>query len=304
MIKKFQRVDRRMVEVEDQDCPIIVYVNPTDSEKRYLVDTLKLDEHTLNSALDPDELSRFEFEPEHVAIIFKRPKNHSAEEQFLFKVSSIGAFLFKDRLIVVVNEDTSLFNGQAFNRPPTPAFIFLRLIYRSIYHFLEHLKIISLISDDLQDKINRAMENKNLLNLFTLEKSLVYYLNSINSNSVLIEKLRSNASKLGFGVEEQEILDDIYIENNQCFRQAEILSNVLSGLMDARASIVGNNLNMLMKTLNIITITIMVPTLVVSAFSMNVSIPMQHHPQAFWIVMGLALVSCIGFIFFWRYKRW
>ncbi len=304
MIKRFQCVERRMVDVEDQNSPVIVYVNPTDSERRYLVDTLKLDEHTLNSALDPDELSRLEFEPEHIAIIFKRPKNYSAEEQYLFKVSSIGAFLFKDRLIVVINEDTPIFNGLNFNRPLTPAYVFLRLIYRSIFHFLEHLKVISLISDDLQDKINRAMENKHLLNLFTLEKSLVYYLNSINSNSVLIEKLRVNASKLGLVVEEQELLDDIYIENNQCYRQAEILSNVLSGLMDARVSIVSNNLNVLMKTLNIITITIMVPTLVVSAFSMNVSIPMQRHPHAFWIIMGLALVSCIGFIFFWRYKRW
>ncbi len=293
-----------MIEVDNPDSPVIVYFNPSDSEKRYLVDQLKLDEHTLNSALDPDELSRLEFEPEHIAIIYKRPKNYSAEEQFLFKVSSVGAFLFKDRLIVVVNEELPLFDGLNFNRPPTPAFIFLRLIYRSIFHYLEHLKIISGISDELQDKINRAMENRHLLNLFTLEKSLVYYLNSINSNSVLIEKLRSNAAKIGFGVEEQELLDDIYIENNQCYRQAEILSNVLSGLMDARASIVSNNLNVLMKTLNIITITIMVPTLVVSAFSMNVTIPLQRHPHAFWLIMGLALFSVGSFIMYWRYKRW
>ncbi len=304
MIKTYQCQDRKLVEVETPECPVILYLNPTDSEKRYLVDTLKLDEHTLNSALDPDELSRLEFEPEHIAIIYKRPKNYSAKEQFYFKVSSVGIFLFKDRLIIVTNEDISLFDGLSFNRPPTPAFVFLRLIYRSIFHFLEHLKIISGISDELQDKINRAMENRHLLNLFTLEKSLVYYLNAINSNAFLIEKLRANGSKLELAVEDQELLDDIYIENNQCYRQAEILSNVLSGLMDARASIVSNNLNVLMKTLNIITIAIMVPTLVVSAFSMNVTIPMQAHPHAFWIIMGLALLSVIGFISFWRFKRW
>jgi magnesium transporter len=304
MVKRFQCDDRRLVEVDDQECPVIVYANPSDSEKRCLIDTLKLDEHTLNSALDPDELSRLEFEPEHVAIIFKRPRNYSAEEQFLFKVFSVGVFLFKDRIVIVTNEDISLFDGITFTRPATPAFVFLRLIYRSIFHFLEHLKIISTIADELQDKINRAMENKHLLNLFTLEKSLVYYLNSINSNSVLIEKLRANSSKLGMALDDQELLDDIFIENNQCYRQAEILSNVLSGLMDARASIVSNNLNMLMKTLNIITIAIMVPTLVVSAFSMNVTIPLQQHPHAFWFILGLALISVLGFTFFWRYKRW
>jgi magnesium transporter len=205
---------------------------------------------------------------------------------------------------MVINEDVPLFDGIVFNRQATPAFLFLRLVYRSIYHYLEHLKIISSIADELQDKINKSMENRHLLNLFTLEKSLVYYLNSINSNGVLIEKLRANAAKIGFGVEEQELLEDTHIENNQCYRQAEILSNVLASLMDARASIVSNNINVLMKTLNIITIAIMVPTLVVSAFSMNVAIPLQRNPQAFWVIIGLAVLSVVSFIFFWRYKRW
>ena len=111
---------------------------------------------------------------------------------------------------------------------------------------------------------------------------------------------RSSASR----PDHLEILDDIIIENNQCYTQAEIYSNILAGLMDARVSIVSNNLNMLMKTLNIITIGIMVPTLVVSAFSMNVSIPMQHNPLAFWIIMGLAIFSVIVFMLFWKFKKW
>ena len=304
MIRKYQCEERKLVQVQNQESPFLFYINPDDTEKRYLVDTLKLDEHTLNSALDPDEVSRLEFEPEHIAIIYKRPRNYSAEDQFLFKVSSVGAFLFKDKLVVVMNEEIPLLDGLILSKPPTPTFLFLRLIYRSIFHFLEHLKIISQISDELQDKINSAMENRHLLNLFTLEKSLVYYLNSINSNGVLIERLRANISKLELTVEEQELLDDIYIENNQCYRQAEILSNVLSNLMDARASIVSNNLNVLMKTLNIITVAIMVPTFVVSAFSMNVTIPLEQHPMAFWIILGMALLSVLGFIVFWRYKRW
>lgn len=304
MIKKYQMRDRKLVETQDENSPLVAYINPTDDEKRYLIDKLKLDEHTLQSSLDPDELSRLEFEPEHIAIIFKRPKNYSAKDQFLFKVASIGAYLFKDQLIVVIAEDVPIFDGMVFNKPPSPAMVMLKLIYRSIYHYLEHLKVISSISDDLQSKINRAMENRHLLNLFTLEKSLEYYLNFINSNGVLIEKLRSNAAKIGFTVEEAELLDDIYIENNQCYKQAEIYSNILASLMDARASIVSNNLNVLMKTLNIITIAIMVPTLVVSAFSMNVSIPLENHPHAFWFILGLALTSVIGFILFWRYKKW
>ncbi|OGC90748.1 MAG: divalent metal ion transporter [candidate division Zixibacteria bacterium RBG_16_53_22] len=304
MVKRFNCPDRKLVECDDDQSQFVAYINPTEAEKRYLVEALKLDEHTLASALDPDELSRLEFEPEHVAIIFKRPRNYSAKDQFLFKVSSIGVFLFKDKLVLVTAEDVPLFNSMTFNRPPKPAFVMLRMIYRSIFHFLEHLKIISQISDELQTKINTAMENRQLINLFTLEKSLEYYLNSINSNGALIEKLRTNSTKIGFDTEEQELLDDIYIENNQCFKQAEIYSNILASLMDARASIVSNNLNVLLKTLNIITICIMVPTLVVSIFSMNVKIPLAEQPTAFWTIMLMALLSVTLVIFVWRYRRW
>jgi len=148
------------------------------------------------------------------------------------------------------------------------------------------------------------MENRYLLNLFTLEKSLVYYLNAINGNSILLQKLKNYTSKIGFTQEEEELLDDLIIENSQCYKQSEIYSNILSGLMDARASIVSNNLNVLMKTLNIITIGIMVPTFVVSAFSMNVSIPLENNPFAFIIILSLALVSVVAFMLFWRLKKW
>jgi magnesium transporter len=303
MLVRYNIVDHKIIPVVDGPCLISVYINPDEKEKRYLIDQVKLDEHTLNSALDPDELSRLEFEPEHVALIFKRPKNYSGDDKFLFKVSSTGAFLFKDCLILVISEDIPLFEGVQFAKVFSPAHLVLKLIYRSIFHFLEHLKIISAISDDLQNKINKAMENRHLLNLFTLEKSLVYYLNSINSNGALIEKLRVNSAKIGFGTDEIELLDDTLIENSQCYKQAEIYSNILAGLMDARASIVSNNLNVLMKTLNIITIAIMVPTLVVSAFSMNVKIPIQDHPLAFWIIISLAVLSVVTVIMIWRYKK-
>ncbi len=121
---------------------------------------------------------------------------------------------------------------------------------------------------------------------------------------MLIEKLQNNAAKIGFTPGALEFLDDIIIENNQCHEQAEIYSNILASLMDARASIVSNNLNVLMKTLNIITIGIMVPTLVVSIFSMNVGIPLPKHPLAFWIIMGLAATSIIGFGILGKLKKW
>jgi magnesium transporter len=303
MLRTYCIRDHRLVEAPEG--PISVYVAPDESERRFLVDSCRIDEHTLASALDPDELARLEFEPDHAAIIYKRPRNYSSEDGVLFKVVSGGIFLFKDRIIIVQAQDIALFEGKQFNKVSTLPEVMLKLIYRSIFHFLEHLKIINTITVELEHKINEAMENRYLINLFGLEKSLVYYVSSINSNDLLLEKIKHNAAKFAFTPEETEYLDDTIIENKQCGRQAEIYSNILASMMDARASIVSNNISVLVKTLNIITIAIMVPTLVVSVFSMNVRLPIPfQHPLSFWLVMGMSAAALALFMYLWWRKRW
>ncbi len=304
MLRKLFISDGKVVDGLDGEAVVFVYSAPDEAERRYLVDQLKIDEHTLNSSLDPDELSRLEFEPEHVAMILKRPKRYTAEDSFLFKVLSTGVFLFKERLIIVLADDAALFEGRPFMKIQSIQDIFLKLISGAILHFVEHIKGITLISNELEQQINTSMENKYLLNLFTLEKSLVYYLSAINSNGILIEKIRNNASKIGLSQESLEFVDDIVIENNQCRGQAEIYSQVLASLMDARASIISNNLNVRIKTLTIITIVIMLPTLVVSLFSMNVRIPLSEHGHAFWIIAMMAAISSMTVAILWWKRRW
>jgi magnesium transporter len=281
-----------------------VYVNPDEQERRYLVETLKIDEHTLASALDPDEQARLEFEPDHVAIIYRRPRNYSSADEFAFRVASTGLFLFADKLVIVVSDEVPLFQGKPFAKISSLQDLVLRKIYSSIFHFVEHLKVINAVSESLEDQIAASMQNKYLLNLFSLEKSLVYYLNAINSNAKLIERLKLAAPKIGFGAENLEFIEDMLIENSQCYEQAEIYSNILASMMDARVSIVSNNLNWLMKTLTIITIAIMLPTLVVSIFSMNVEFPGQKHPLIFWIIIALAGFSVASVRLIWRWKKW
>ncbi len=304
MIKEFQISGGKLHPSADGEGNIIIYIDPDEKHKRTLVEKYGIDEHTLNSALDPDELSRIEFEPEHYAIIFKRPKNYSGAEQFLFLVSSFGMFWYKDKLIIVISEDINFFEVKIFNKVNSIEDVVLRIMYATIHHYLGHLKVINMISDSLEQKINTSMQNEFLINLFSLEKSLVYYLNAINSNGSLINRMKLNDRRIKFSPESLELIDDIIIENDQCYKQAEIYSNILAGLMDARVSIVSNNLNILMKKLNIITIAIMVPTFVVSAFSMNVRIPLSANRDAFYIILGLAFLSVFGFYIFWRYKKW
>jgi magnesium transporter len=304
MMQQWNLEGGKVVPAADGPGVIQLFVNPTDAERKHLVEALAIDEHTLTSALDPDELARLEFEPEHLALILKRPRNYSSEERFVFNVTSVGLFLFSDRLVMVLPEDVPLFQGKLFTRLHTLLDVVLRVIYASTAHFIEHLKVVNAVSDSLEQQISTSMQNKYLLNLFSLEKSLVYYLNGINTNAKLIERLKINAAKIGFSPDNLEFIDDVIIENQQCYEQAEIYSNILASLMDARVSIVSNNLNWLMKTLTIITICIMLPNLVVSVFSMNVRFPGDEHPAAFWLILILALLSVVTVRIIWRWKKW
>ncbi|WP_458402074.1 magnesium transporter CorA family protein [Candidatus Avelusimicrobium sp.] len=304
MLTKYNIVDRKLCVTEDEKAQVYVFTNPSVEEQRFLVTDFQIDEHTLASSLDPDELPRLEFEPEHIVMIYKRPKNYSGKDQLEFKVASVGTFLFEDKLVVVLAEDIPLFVGKRFQSVSSVKNVFLKLVYNSISHYVEHLRIIHLISEEIEDKMNESVDNTYLLNLFSLEKSLVYYAEAITANGFVFEKMRTLASRFGFDENNAEMLDDIIVENLQCKTQADIHSNILAQMLGARASIVSNNLNLLIKKLNIITISLMVPTLIASIYGMNVALPMEHHPAAFWMLLGLGLVSVWLVMLYWRHKNW
>jgi len=269
MLKKYSLQNGTVVEATGDDVAVFVYYNLDETERRHLIDDFKIDEHTLGSAQDPEELGRVEFEPEHVAIIFKRPKRYTAEDNFLFKVTTAGFFLFADKLVIVSRGEGIHFEGRLFNRVHSVMDIVLRLLFQNILHFTEHLKVMNAICDELEDKINKAMENRHLLHMFTIEKGLVYYLNAISSNGRVLDKLKLNASKLNLTAENQEYLDDLLIENAKCSQQANTHAQVLASLMDARASLVSNNLNVTMKNLNAIVIAVAVPTFLTGVGGMS-----------------------------------
>ena len=154
MLKSYKITSGAIVEAPDENGDVLIYVNPTIEEKDLLIGNWNIDSHTLQSALDPDEQSRLEFEPDHAAIILKRPQNYSGGGQFLFKVSSMGLFWYSDRVVIILMEDIKLFDGKLFSRVQSVKDLVLRLILRTISHYIDHLKVINMISDSLEQKIN------------------------------------------------------------------------------------------------------------------------------------------------------
>lgn len=306
-IKSYFRLeDGKVLPCEFDQAQIVCYNMPGPTELAEMQELYDIDFHTLQSALDPDELSRLEFETNHAAIIFKRPKSYCADDNFLLRVTSTGLFLYPELLVVVMSDDAPLFEGRVPFAMENLHYVVLRLLYQSIFHFEGHLKAINMLSDSIEKRLHTSMENKYLLHMFALEKSLVYILNSLSGNTALVEKMKTSATKLDFDRDEMDILDDIAIENHQCFRRADIYAQVIGSLMDARASIINNNMNQLMKKFTIIMLAVMLPTMVTAVFSMNVKlpIPMQEASWPFWFVIILSAAPTLLILWLWRVKKW
>ncbi len=280
---------------------IRLYIAPTADEIIGLKTKSGIDEHTLSSALDPDEVPRIEFEPDHFVVIWKKPRSVIADGTNKFDVLSMAIFVFKDCMEIIIPVDEPLFDERYFHRVSSILDVLLRLLSRTIIHFLGHLKVIDSISNEIKQKVNTSMENRYLLQMFDLSESLVYYLNAISSNGAVLDKLHVSAKRLGLGPYELEILEDVQIENNQCYKQANIFSSILTGLMDARGTVVNNNVNTLLKRLTIIN-TIFLPLNLLasiggmseySAWTAKMVWPIAYG----FFMLGMVLIGAITFTF-------
>ena len=270
MLQSYSVINGRIAKGAEGFPQIEVYILPDETERNHLINDYGVDEHTLLSSTDPDETPRIEFEDNHTAVILKYPKNYSAEDNFLFKVKSMGIFIFPpERIVIVLDDSVPLFTGRLASNVKAAQDVLLKTLLQTIRHFETHLRVINMCSDEIEHEINKSCGNKNLLNMFTLEKGLVYYVNALKGNRRVIDGMKVNAQKFGFTEENIELLDDLAIENRQFLDQAEVYSQVLSGLMDARASIINNNLNVMMKNMNAIVIAISVPTFFTGVFGMS-----------------------------------
>jgi magnesium transporter len=288
------------VRTESKKPLLSLFVDPTPSERERLVNEFKIDEHNISLALTHDSEASVHMDFSHAALIFKAPLPAEETGAPSFRTTSIGFFLYECQLVVVMPYKFDIFGKRTPRPNSTPATIMLHALNVIIQEFSSNLRGISRAYDHIEEKANRSMDNHDLINLFTLEKGLIYFLSAMNSNAYVFEKLFYFMEKLNCEEDDLAELHSVGIEARRLCKQAEIYSNITASLSSARVSIVSNNLSSLMKNLNLLTIGIMVPTFVVSAFSMNVEIPLQHSQHAFIVVMVLALISVAAFFFYWK----
>jgi len=273
----YELKDGSIIPAADGCATLLVYAAPTTQEKQEVIATLGLDPYDIESALDPDEISRVEFAADRVSVIWKRPKNATFEQQQVrFDVASIGLFLHREKLIIIMGEEVIPFSSREFHGACSPVDVLLRFLLHTVHHYLGHLKVIKQITVELGNKISAAMENRYLLQMFALGESLIYYLNAIEANGAVLAKLRANAERLALPKQDVEFLHDVMLDNQQCTRQAQIYSSVVSGLMDARGTIVNNNVNVLLKNLTLLNVIFLPLTLIASIGGMSEFTMMTH----------------------------
>lgn len=292
MIKSFQLAHGALIPVERIDAEVMLFSNPDVAERDLLRSDFKLDDHALASALDPDEVSRIEFHPENLFLIWKRPESYSGAESLAFEVSSFGLLFSKTRLLVIATDDSQL-SGLGDRQPlHTPLDVLLDMLFNNLHHYLDHLKVIKMVARELQKKFNASMENQHLIQMFNLSESLIYYINAIHSNGAVLTRLRNHAEKEHFGAEAIALIDDLIIENNQCSKQAEIYSRVFSGLIDARGNLMNNSMNNLLRKLTLINVVFLPLNLIASVGGMS-EFSMMTSGVPWWIAYPLFLVGML-----------
>lgn len=252
----------------DENGAIFYYYNLNEFEKKEIQEKFSIDIHTINSSLDPEEVSRLETVDNKIALIWKVPTALQLGGQSTFKIVSMGFFIVKDNLIILSNEYLPYLKEKYPIQTSFNIDILVSILFTSIRHFIEHLKIIKLLAREIQGKLNQSMDNQYLLSMFDLSETLIYYLDAIETNHIVIKKFHYYLKNEEIGVN-HAFFDDVIVENEQASRQAEIYSQIFAGLMDARGSIVNNNMNILIKNLTIINIIFLPLNLIAGIFGMS-----------------------------------
>ena len=275
-------------------------VNPDEREINSLIHQFSLEQDFIRAALDEEESSRIEAEDGNTLIILDAPVAERQKDEVSDYTLPLGILVTPSCVITVSLRENAILSEFAEGvvkgvQTNLKTQFVLRLMLRVAQRFLQFLKQIDKLSSSLEKQLRKSMKNKELINLLDVEKSLVYFSTSLKSDETTLEKLmRGKYIKLY--EDDQDLLEDVLIEIKQSIEMSSIYLNILSGTMDAFASVISNNLNIVMKVLASVTIVISIPNIIAGFYGMNVEgLPLS---QFFWfpILLSGIIMAVVAFI--------
>lgn len=281
--------------------------NPNDVEKNYLINELKIPEAFYNDIEDIDERPRIEIENDWTFILLRIPyKSDNLNNPF--ETVPLG-IIFKDDIFVsicffkteLITDFVNYTKRKLIKKQNNFEFV-LRFLLSSSVWFLKYLKQINQKIKLAETTLEKSIKNEDLQTLFKIEKSLVYFTTSLRGNDILVHRIKNLKDNKGnFNA---ELIEDVEIELKQALETTNIYSNILTGMMDAYASVISNNLNIIMKQLTSISIILMIPTLIASLYGMNVPNSLQDNYWGFWIILIISILATAIGIFLFMKRKW
>ena len=308
-IEIYKTIDNKLEKINklESDCWINV-TNPGKEELDFFTRRFNIPHDFLTASLDMDEISRTEIENDVTLIILKTPFFDETNLDVLYFTVPIGIILTNNIIITVCPKESEVIldfikqKVKNFSTAKKNKFV-LQLFLRATLLFLQYLKQINNAAAVIQKKLEQSSKNKQLIKLLNIEKSLVYFTTSLKSNAFMLERLQK-IDMLEINSENQDLFEDIAIESKQAIEMANIYSDILSGMMDAFASIISNNLNIVMKVLTSIALIITLPITISSLYGMNVKLPFQDSPHAFLYVIIVSVILALIAVGFFARKKW
>lgn len=302
MMKIFRTMEDGVRQVSEiQEGCWVALSDPTASEILSISNEYGIDMEDLRAPLDEEERSRIEVEDDYTLILVDIPVIEERNDKEWYGTIPLGIILTDTLIFTVCLEETTILTAfmdgrvRNFYTYKKTRFI-LQILYKNATLFLHYLRIIDKKSEVIEKNLHESQKNYELIELLELEKSLVYFTTSLRSNEVVLERLLKSESIKKYP-EDTDLLEDVIIENKQAIEMANIYSGILNGMVDAFASIISNNLNIVMKFLATVTIVMSIPTMIFSAYGMNVSgagMPFANSPYGFVIVIAISLLCSIA----------
>lgn len=286
-------------------------INPSDKEVEFISQCTGLPDDVIKTPLDDEERSRVEFDPDEMwtMVLVDIPVIEEEDNYFSYFTIPLGAFVKNDIVVTVCLKETAILRDfvrrrvRSFSTFKKTRFLF-QMLYNISSKFLAYLKQIDKASQRIQNELHKSTRNKELIQMLDLENSLVYFSTSLTGNDAVITKLMNpKNSLLKMYEEDSDLLDDVAVETKQAMEMCSIYRDILSGTMDAYASVISNNLNIVMKVLTSVTLVISIPTLIASLFGMNTGVPFEGKQWGFWLVVGVSLIISFFLIVFFKKKK-
>lgn len=277
---------------------------PTADDTQFLQQDLGIPDYFLDDIADTEERARYDYDDGWILIILRIPYVKEVKSRTPFTTIPLGIILKGDVCITVCNFETNLMidfvtyqqkRGVGFTDSVDMVF---RLFLSTAVWFLKRLKQINARIEGAKIHLDRKVDNADLIALSRLQDSLTYFATSIRGNETLLSKLKF---KLPVDELDADLIEDVSIEMNQARETTGIYSNILESTMDTYANIINNNTSVVMKTLTIISMFLMVPTLVASFFGMNLVNGMEASPVGF--ILAIVLSIALTALFWWYAKR-